>query len=226
MATSSNFIAQGSAGYDGYMGRWSRRLAPQFLDFSGTADDERIIDVGCGTGSLTFSIIDRCKVASIEALDYEPDFVEALNKQNNHPRVNARQGDACELPFADGQFDRALSLLVLHFVSDPRRAIREMRRVVRPGGVVAASVWDNFGGMPAQRIFWDTIAAIEPLAIPRRSAATIRPMTSPGELARAFAEAGLHNVMEAMLTTRMDFQSFDDYWLPLLHGQGTLAKFR
>jgi ubiquinone/menaquinone biosynthesis C-methylase UbiE len=225
MMTSSNFIAKGSDGYDRYMGRWSRRLAPLFLDFAGTADHERVVDVGCGTGSLAFSIVSRCNVTAVEAIDYEAEFVEALSQQNSDKRIVARQGDACALPFQDSQFDRALSLLVLHFVSDARKAISEMRRVVKSGGVVAAAVWDNFGGMPAQRIFWDSFAAIEPLAGPRRAAATRRPMTAPGELVSAFVEAGLDSVEETMLTIRMDFESFEDYWLPLLHGQGTLAQF-
>jgi ubiquinone/menaquinone biosynthesis C-methylase UbiE len=207
------------------MGRGSRRLAPLFLDFSGTADHEKVLDVGCGTGSLTFAIINHCNVTSVEAIDFEEQFVAALNRENTDPRISARQGDARALAFEDNRFDRALSLLVLHFVPDAGQAIREMRRVVRPGGVVAASVWDNYGGMPAQRIFWDSFAAIEPLAVQRRAASTIRPMTAPGELARAFAEAGLAGTSETMLTIRMDFESFEDYWLPLLHGQGTLAQF-
>jgi SAM-dependent methyltransferase len=196
-----------------------------FLDFAGAADGERILDVGCGTGSLTFLIPARAKVAAIEAIDYEEQFVEALRRRNTDPRISARQGDACALPFGDNQFDRALSMLVLHFVSDAHRAVAEMRRVVRPGGVVAATVWDTFGGMPSQRIFWDTIAAIEPSALKRRGAALVRPMTFPGEMTNAFTVAGLEEIAETTLTIRMDFASFDDYWVPLINGQGTLAEF-
>jgi ubiquinone/menaquinone biosynthesis C-methylase UbiE len=221
----SNFIAKGADGYDSYMGRWSARLAPLFLDFAGSADGERILDVGCGTGSLTFSILSRSNVSAIEAIDYEEAFVEALRRKNTDSRITARQGDACSLPFEDGQFDRALSLLVLHFVSDPDKAIAEMRRVVRPGGVVAATVWDTFGGMPSQRMFWDTFAAIEPTALDRRAMASVRPMTTSGELAGAFERGGLEQIVEAMLTIRMEFGDFDDYWQPLINGQGTLAAF-
>jgi SAM-dependent methyltransferase len=221
----SNFISKGADGYEAFMGRWSKRLAPAFLDFAGIRDGERVLDVGCGTGSLTFSITERADVASIEAIDFEEQFVEALRQQNKDPRINARQGDACALTFDDRQFDRALSLLVLHFVSEPAKAISEMRRVVRPGGVVAATVWDTFGGMPSQRMFWDTFCAIEPAAIARRSLALARPLTRPGELASAFAAAGLGQIAEASLTIRMDFNNFDDYWQPLIHGQGTLATF-
>jgi len=220
---SSTFVSKGADGYDQYMGRWSKRLAPLFLDFAGVADGERILDVGCGTGSLTFLIPNRANVSTIEAIDYEEPFVEAVRRRNTDPRITASQGDACALQFAENQFDRALSMLVLHFVPDPHRAVAEMLRVVRPGGVIAAAVWDTFGGMPSQRIFWDTFAAIEPSAIGRRGAALVRPMTFPGEITRAFEIAGLQDIGETMLTIRMDFEHFEDYWLPLINGQGTLA---
>jgi hypothetical protein len=116
-------------------------------------------------------------------------------------------------------------MLVLHFVSDAHQAVAEMQRVVRPGGVVAATVWDTFGGMPSQRIFWDTFAAIEPNALKRRGAALVRPMTFPGEMTNAFVAAGLQQIAEATLTIRMDFANFDDYWIPLINGQGTAAEF-
>src|SRR5689334_3644180 len=116
------------------MGRWSRRLAPLFLDFSGIADSESIVDVGCGTGALSFAIAERANVAEIQAIDFEEQFVDALRAQSDDPRIIAQRGDATALPFDDKRFHRALSLLVLHFVSDSAKAIAEMRRVVRPGG--------------------------------------------------------------------------------------------
>jgi SAM-dependent methyltransferase len=222
---SSTFIAKGADGYDQYMGRWSKRLAPLFLDFAGVADGERIIDVGCGTGSLTFLIPHRANITSIEAIDFEAQFVEALKQRNTDQRISARQGDACSLPFGENHFDRAMSMLVLHFVPTPELAIAEMLRVVRPGGIVAATVWDTFGGMPSQRMFWDTFAAIEPAALVRRGLSLVRPMTFPGEMTRGFAAAGLENIIEVTLTIRMDFANFDDYWIPLINGQGTLAAF-
>jgi SAM-dependent methyltransferase len=123
-----------------------------------------------------------------------------------------------------GQFDRALSMLVLHFVAEPERAVIEMRRVVRPGGVVAATVWDNFGGQPAARMFWDTVAAIDPSAINWRNSGLMRPMTRPGELAGIFKKVGLIDVMETMLCIHMGFANFDDYWIPTA-GQGTYAGY-
>ncbi len=222
---SSNFVSRGADKYDSYMGRWSRRLAPLFLDFAGLAAGERVIEVGCGTGSLTFTLTKHADVASVEAIDYDAQFVAAARERNADPRITIAEGDACNLQFADGDFDRALSMLVLHFVSDADRAIAEMRRVLRPGGIAAATVWDNFGGMPSVRLFWDSAAAIEPRAADRRNAGLIRPMTRPGELSRAFAGAGFRDVSETMLTIRMDFANFEDYWTPMITGQGTHAEF-
>lgn len=207
------------------MGRWSRRLAELFIDFAGIADGERVLDIGCGTGSLTFALPARAKIASIDAIDYEAQFVEAVRARNTDPRITIQQGDACSLQFADGRFDRALSMLVLHFVPDAERAIAEMRRVVRPGGIGAATVWDNFGGQPGIRMFWDTLAAIEPQAEARRSAFLIRPKNRPHELARSFSKAGFTDVAETELSIRMEFANFDDYWGPLMAGQGTQAAY-
>src|SRR5450432_4258426 len=102
----SNFISRGAAGYDAYMGRWSRRLAPLFLDFAGIGAGESIADIGCGTGSLTTEIAKRSTATRIEAIDYEAAFVAALVERNKDPRVHAQQGDACKLPFKDNEFDR------------------------------------------------------------------------------------------------------------------------
>jgi SAM-dependent methyltransferase len=158
-------------------------------------------------------------------MDYEPQFVEAAKARNIDPRINIDKGDACNLQFPDRAFDRAVSMLVLHFVADPHRAIAEMRRVVRPGGVIAATVWDNFGGQPAIRLFWDTVAAIDPRALERRGGALIRLMTRPGEMREAFERAELVDVAETTLIVRMDFQNFDDYWVPMITGQGTHNEF-
>jgi ubiquinone/menaquinone biosynthesis C-methylase UbiE len=166
----SNFVAKGADTYDSYMGRWSKRLAELFLDFAGLAEGERVLEIGCGTGSLTFAMPARANIAAIEAIDYEAQFIAAARERNMDPRINIQQGDASSLQFGAGQFDRALSMLVLHFVPDADRAVAEMRRVVRPGGVAAATVWDNFGGQPGIRMFWDILAAIEPQADTRRNA--------------------------------------------------------
>jgi SAM-dependent methyltransferase len=225
----SEFLGRGAASYEATMGRWSRLLAPLFLDFaafgSGRGSGERVLDVGCGTGNLTVAVLERDATARVEAIDFEPAFVAAAAARVAGRDVSVRQGDAKALPFADGAFDRVLSQLVLHFVGDAARAIAEMRRVLRPGGVAAAAVWNTYGGMPHQRLVWDTAAAIDPAAAAGRARAAFRPMTQPGELHGAFATAGFVSLADAMLTVRLDFAGFEDYWRPLSTAGSTLGHF-
>jgi SAM-dependent methyltransferase len=134
-------------------------------------------------------------------------------------------GDACALPFPDHSFDRVLSLLMLHFVPGADQAIAEMRRVARPGAVVGAAVWDVRGGYVANRIFFDTAAALDPEAGERRARNYTRPMTRPGELAKAWLAAGLTDIVETTLSIRMEFASFDDYWAPYSGKEGPQAAY-
>ncbi|MDQ6435846.1 class I SAM-dependent methyltransferase [Mesorhizobium sp. LHD-90] len=221
----SSFNVRQASGYEQLMGRWSKKLAPQFIAFAGLADGERVIDVGCGTGSLTFALPQAANVAEIAAIDFSPVFVEEAQRRNHDPRIGIQQGDACALPFDDDYFDRALALLVLHFVPDTAKAVSEMRRVARPGGVVAAAVWDHFGGMPAMRMMWDTVATLSEAAREQRSRYFFQPMMRPGEMKDCFIGQGLLDVEETSLAIRMDFQSFEDYWEPIAAGEGPLGKY-
>jgi ubiquinone/menaquinone biosynthesis C-methylase UbiE len=221
----SDFNVHDAAGYEQLMGRWSRKLAPLFIDFAGLANGEKVLDVGCGTGSLTFALARAADLGEIAAIDYSPVFVEAATRRNTDPRISIRQGDACALPFERGAFDRALALLVLHFVPEGAKAVAEMRRVVRPGGVVAAAVWDHLGGMPAMRMMIDTVAALSESGRTLRNRYCFQPMMQPGEMKRAFVEQGLVDVTEVELTIRMDYQSFDDYWAPIAAGEGPLGRY-
>ena len=216
----SNFVAKGAEGYEAFMGRWSRLLAGPFLDFSGVPSRGRVIDAGCGTGSLTLALAAHPDLSAIEALDFEENFVTALRKRTTDPRIRAQQGDVCALPYEDKEFDGIYSLLVLHFVSDPHRAVREMRRVLRPGATAAATVWAN-GGLPSVRLFWDAIRPLEPEAVPPSK----RPMTDEGELHAAFESAGFTRVAATTLTIRMEYANFDDFWYPAAYGQGTFGGF-
>jgi SAM-dependent methyltransferase len=221
----STFNVHDAAGYEQLMGRWSQKLAPLFIDFVGLADGETILDVGCGTGSLTFALARTGDLAAIAAIDYSPVFVEEAIRRNVDPRVTIRQADACALPFEDGMFDRALALLVLHFVPESGKALAEMRRVVRPGGVVAAAVWDHLGGMPGMRMMVDTVAALSEGGRQLRGRYCFQPMMQPGEMKRTFVEQGLVNVTETELMIRMAYQSFDDFWAPIAAGEGPLGKY-
>ncbi len=221
----SSFNVHDAAGYEQLMGRWSQKLAPPFIDFAGLADGETILDVGCGTGSLTFALARTAGLREIAAIDYSPVFVEEAIRRNTDPRIKIRQADACALPFEDGVFDRALALLVLHFVPEADKAVAEMRRVVRPGGVVAAAVWDHLGGMPGMRMMVDTVAALGEGGRQLRGRYCFQPMMQPGEMQRTFIEQGLVDVTGTELMIRMDYQSFDDFWAPIAAGEGPLGKY-
>jgi SAM-dependent methyltransferase len=214
MRTCSTFAVAHAAGYELQMGRWSRRLAVEFIDFVGVGVGERVLDVGCGTGSLAHALALRTSVSQIHGVDLAAPYIEHAALANRDPRLRFSVGDACALIFPDHAFDRVLSLLALHFVPRPLEAIAEMRRVARPGGLVGAAVWDLRGGMAAGRLFLDTAAALDPEADSYRARHLTRPLTRPGELAAAWRSTGLADLVEATLAIRMEYASFDDYWSP------------
>ena len=146
--------------YDSFMGRYSVDLAPGFADAAGVSAGDRALDVGCGPGALTGILVSRLGPDAVYAFDPSATFRDACAAR--HPGVLVKLGRAESIPFADQIVDHALAQLVLHFVSDPRRAAMEMARVVRPGGTVAACVWDFANGMEMLRQFWDAALSIDP----------------------------------------------------------------
>jgi SAM-dependent methyltransferase len=224
-STSSTFVAADSDGYERLMGRWSRRLAEPFLDFVNAPPASRVLDVGCGTGSLADAWAQRGPRGEFFGVDIAPVYVERARHRLADARATFDVQDACALDLPDDSFDCAVSLLVLHFVPDATRAIAEMARVTRAGGIAAAAVWDVRGGFVANRIFFDTAAALDADAVERRARNYTRPMTRPGELARAWRQAGLRDVVETTLVTRMDYTSFDDYWTPFAGRDGPHAEY-
>jgi SAM-dependent methyltransferase len=214
-------IFQNADAYDQLMGRWSRRLASLLIQFGGLEDGDRVLDVGCGTGSLTFALPEFANIAKVTGIDITASFVVAARSRNTDPRISIELGDARALPFADASFDRVYSSLVLHFLPDPAKAVSEMCRVVRPGGTVSAAVWDSYGGQPFTRILWDIAGVLDP-GVERPY---FRPLTGRGELAAEWRRAGLANVEQTSLMIRMDFQSFDDYWTPFAMGEGPHGQY-
>ena len=211
--------------YDRLMGRWSRRLAPLFTQFAHVEDGQTILDLGCGTGQLSAVVTASAPHGAVTGVDRSREYVAAARRGVASPRAQFEVGDAQALRFADGTFDRVLSLLVINFVPDHRRALREMIRVTRPGGIVAAAVWDYGEGMEMLRAFWDAVVAIDPDASARDERHS--PLCRCGELASLWRDLGLNDVDEQPLTVTLDFASFDDYWQPFLGGQapsGTYAS--
>jgi SAM-dependent methyltransferase len=225
MTVSSTFIAADGDGYELQMGRWSRRLAPLFVRFTGIKTADRVLDVGCGTGNLSAKLIASPGIASVKGIDFSPVYIEHAKHHHRDARIDFEVGDACALPFPDGSFDHALSMLVLQFIPQPERAVREMCRVTRPGGTVAAAVWDSRGGLLVYRMLWDTAAMLDPAANERRAKSFSRPISLPGGLGHAWQAAGLKDVVEDTLTIRMEFKSFADFWTPYEGRDGPIADY-
>jgi SAM-dependent methyltransferase len=205
--------------YENYMGRWSRLFARRFADFVGIADGDRLLDVGCGTGSLTYTLAASAPRSEIVGIDPSSAFVEYARSHTSDPRLSFDVGNALSLPYPDASFDKCLCLLVLQFIPDVGRAIEEMRRVLRHGGSAAACVWDK-DVMEMHSVFWEPAAELEP-GVKRGSGA---PYTS-GQLAALWKQSGLTNVEEIALEMPLEFASFDDFWAPHLGGQGPSGSY-
>jgi SAM-dependent methyltransferase len=212
----------GGEAYHRLMGRWSRRLAPLLIEFAKVQERDRVLDVGCGPGSLTGALLERTR-SEVVAVDPASTYIEYARQQFASPQARFQVGDAQSLSFADAIFDRCLSLLVLNFVPDARRTVSEMCRVTRPGGTVAAAVWDYEKGMEMLRILWDTAVALDPAAESRHE--RNMPYCRQGELGVLWSKCGLQQVEETPLVITLEFSSFQDYWLPFINGPGPSGSY-
>jgi SAM-dependent methyltransferase len=217
-----DFFAE-SAAYERFMGRWSARLAPLLATFGGVSQGHSVLDIGSGTGALAFAVADSVPSTRVTGVDPSSAYVAYAQERARDDRVRFVVGDAQALHFADRGFDRVLSLLVINFIPDRTKALREMMRVTRPGGIVAAAVWDYGEGMQMLRIFWDEAVALNPAAAARDE--RNMPLCKPGELAAFWRAHGLTEVDEQPLVIDTSFASFDDYWLPFLGGQGPAGAY-
>lgn len=206
--------------YDRFMGRYTRALAAGLADAAGVTAGMRVLDVGCGPGGLTSELSRRIGAHNVAAIDPAPQFVAACRERN--PDATVDQGVAEQLPWPDGEFDAALSCLVIAFMSDPDAGVREMARVTRPGGTVAACMWDiASGGMTMLRIFWQAVRQFDPgVEGDRRPAGTFE-----GDIRARFERAGLENVGGGVLTASADYAGFDDFWEPFTYAVGPAGQY-
>ena len=209
--------------YERYVGRWSRRVAPEFLAWLAVPAGSRWLDVGCGTGALCAAIADQCSPASLAGVEPSEGFLKTA-RQNLGGKADLRSGSAAQLPFDGGGFDAVVSGLVLNFVPDPRAALAEMARVVRPGGIVAAYVWDYAERMELMRYFWDAAVALDPGARKLDEGSRF-PLCRPEALEKLWSAARLENVASTALDVPTPFASFEDYWQPFLGAQGPAPAY-
>lgn len=221
----STYHATDGAAYELFLGRWTRRLAPLLLDFAGFTGAGRVLDVGCGTGSLARAMAARWPARQIVGIDIAAPYIAFARTQEQAPHLHFEIADAARLPFADRTFSGAAAQLVLNFVPDPLAALKEMQRVTAPGGRLVGAVWDFRGGLVYQRIFWDTAAGADPGAAAARDRLFSGALALPDGLTRLFETAGLERVERTSLTIRMDYANFADYWRPLCGGQGPVGTY-
>jgi SAM-dependent methyltransferase len=205
--------------YEPYVGRWSRLVAAEFLDWLSLPAHTRWLDVGCGTGALSETILKRALPQQVVGIDLAEGFIAFAQSRLSDPRIEFRVGDARALPVEEGGFDAAVAGLVLNFVPEPAKALAEMRRAVRPGGTVAVYVWDYAGQMQLMRHFWDAAVALDPTARELDEGRRF-PLCRPEALNALFSEAGLADTETRAIDVATVFQDFDDYWSPFLGGQG------
>ena len=209
--------------YERYVGRWSRRVAPAFLEWLAAPSGLAWLDVGCGTGALCAAILERCSPARVIGVEPSAGFLQSA-RESLGARVELHEGSATAIPLADGSVDAVVSGLVLNFVPDAAAGLAEMRRVASPGGTVAAYVWDYAGKMELMRRFWDAAAALDPQAASLDEGVRF-PMCAPDRLAALFAAAGLGRVATSAIDIPTRFAGFDDYWEPFLGGQGPAPSY-
>ena len=212
-------FAVGADAYDRFMGRYSVPLAPQLADLASVAAGQRAIDVGCGPGALTAELVARLGPGSVAAVDPSEPFVAAARER--HPGVDVQRAAAEELPFEDKAFDAALAQLVVHFMADPVAGLREMARVTRKSGVVAACVWDHAGGRGPLSPFWAAAHELDADVTDESQLAGAR----EGHLAQLFEEAGLRDIEQSALEVSVEHPSFEDWWEPYTLGVGPAGAY-
>ena len=208
--------------YEAMMGRWSRQLAPLFIDFVGVRDSDKVLDVGCGTGSLTTILARVTGASKIVGIDPSRGFIDYARTQFADPRVTFEVGDTQQLPYPDAAFDRCMALLAVDYIPDARKAALEMRRVTKKAGILATAMWDRSRANELENCFWDAAAAIDPNA--KRSSVRQGSYGSAEALSELWIGAGLIEVEVAGITVPCQVSCFDELWQPYLRSQGGATR--
>ena len=224
MADSSTFNPSDGDGYELQMGRWSRLLAPLFIDFCGLTSGERVLDVGWGTGSLTLALAANARFDAVHGIDLHEPYIAYARQRTTDSRISFEVGDACALNSPDAFYDHVLTSLVIQFIPNPERAVREMRRVTCPGGTVAAMTWDT-ETLPVHRIFFESAAAVDGRAAQIRAEHCARTMSTAEGLLNAWRTMHFANIVQDRLTIPMHFAEFSDFWAPVEGRDGPYAQY-
>jgi len=210
--------------YEAYVGRWSRLVARDFLAWLDVPSGKQWLDVGCGTGALSGTILQRAEPVEGVGCDQSEGYLAHAREQITDSRASFEVADARALPFEDDLFDAAVSGLMLNFVPGPERVLAEMARVTRPGGTVGIYVWDYAGQMQLMRYFWDAAASLDPAARELDEGRRF-PICQPEPLEASFKAAGLRDVAVRSVDVPTVFRDFDDYWSPFEGGQGPAPSY-
>jgi SAM-dependent methyltransferase len=218
-----SFLATDPDVYEHFMGRWSARLAEPFLGFADVQPGSRVLDVGCGTGTLSLALAKRG--AQVVGVDASEDYLDGARRLRAHPDVTYEGGDACHLRYPSASFDACVSTLVIDVIPEVDRVGAEMRRVTRPGGVVACGTFDFWGGMSALDLVLDTGAVLDEGIRTLRAQIKARPIVWANGQADLWRQVGLAEVMEVPIVLSFDYTDFEDYWSSFSTGPTRIAQY-
>jgi SAM-dependent methyltransferase len=224
MSEGEDTVWSGGDAYEAYIGRWSRLVARRFLDWLAVPAGASWLDVGCGTGELTRTILETQSPGRVFGIDPSEPFLAYAREHVHDKRLKFDVGDAMNLPYEQGEFDAVVSGLVLNFMTDAKRGASEMARIIKLGGTAAAYVWDYAGKMEVIRRFFDAAIDVDPSATKVDEGPRF-PVCNPDALAELFRSAGLRDVQTGPIDIRAHFRDFDDYWAPFLAGTGVAPAY-
>jgi len=216
------FLATDPEVYEHFMGRWSARLAEPFLDFAGVRSGCRVLDVGCGTG--TISLASAKRGAKTIGLDMSEPYLDGARRLRSHTYVAYEHGDACHLQYSDNSFDACVSALAIDVILEVNLVAAEMRRVTRSGGVVACCTFDFWGGNSVLDLVLDTGAVLDKSIQTLRAQIKSRPIVRAGGQANLWHQVGLVEVLEVPIVLNFDYPNFEDYWSSFSTGPTRIAQ--